>query len=230
MDLSGVSTPDLERLHRAIDRGELGFPFSGHGLRSLGLEALVSHASSLSLLGRDAVRALITTLLHERQGNARRPELVWTGPETKQSGARDTAVVLGDLFRSAQQSVLIAGFVFDHGATLLEALHQAMLRGASCTVFADGEAARNFRRDNWPFGPPFPQVYRFVPTAGIFASLHAKCVVVDHRRLFVTSANFTDRGQNRNIEVGLLLDDEALAAVVEAQFVPAPWFVEDLER
>lgn len=227
MDLSGVSTPDLERLRSALDRGELGFPFSGHGLRSLGLEALVSLAPSLSGLGCDASRALVCAVLNERAQRGRRPELVWTGPETKQSGARDTAVVLSDLFASATQSVLVAGFVFDHGVTVLRALHEAMLRGVSCTLFADADAARNFRRDNWPFGPPFPQVFRFIPAPGVFASLHAKCVVVDHRYVLVTSANFTDRGQNRNIEVGVVLDDEALAAVLEAQFSAAAWFVEE---
>jgi phosphatidylserine/phosphatidylglycerophosphate/cardiolipin synthase-like enzyme len=67
-------------------------------------------------------------------------------------------------------------------------------------------------------------VYRFVPEPRVFASLHAKCVVVDGRWVFVTSANFTDRGQTRNIEVGVLLDDERLAAVLEAQFVGGRWF------
>ena len=190
-------------------------------------QMLSDQAEALSSLGRDAARAVLEAVIKERGTQNRRAELVWTGPETKQSGARDTAVVLSDLFSSARQSVLVAGFVFDHGETLLQALHGAMARGVSCSVFADGEAARNFRRDNWPFGPPFPQVYRFVPAAGVFASLHAKCVVVDHRHVFVTSANFTDRGQTRNIEVGVLLDDEPLASVLETQFSPAVWFVDE---
>lgn len=46
----------------------------------------------------------------------------------------------------------------------------------------------------------------------------AKCVVVDARWVFVTSANFTDRGQTRTIEVGVLLEDVHLAAVLESQF------------
>jgi phosphatidylserine/phosphatidylglycerophosphate/cardiolipin synthase-like enzyme len=58
----------------------------------------------------------------------------------------------------------------------------------------------------------------------VFASLHAKCVVVDGRLVFVTSANFTDRGQTRNVEVGVVLDEPRLAAVLEAQFVAGEWF------
>ncbi|MCY2987319.1 MAG: phospholipase D-like domain-containing protein [Planctomycetota bacterium] len=35
--------------------------------------------------------------------------------------------------------------------------------------------------------------------------LHAKCVAVDREHAFVSSANFTEAAQERNIEVGLLL-------------------------
>jgi phosphatidylserine/phosphatidylglycerophosphate/cardiolipin synthase-like enzyme len=50
------------------------------------------------------------------------------------------------------------------------------------------------------------------------ASLHAKCVVIDHRLALVTSANFTDRGQNRNIEAGVTIEDEAFARALERQW------------
>lgn len=62
-----------------------------------------------------------------------------------------------------------------------------------------------------------------MPEEHVFASLHAKCVVVDERWVLVTSANFTDRGQTRNVEVGVLLDDAGFAGVLEAQFVGG-WF------
>lgn len=48
--------------------------------------------------------------------------------------------------------------------------------------------------------------------------LHAKCVVVDGRRSFVTSANFTEAAQERNFELGLPVDDELLARSIESQF------------
>jgi len=49
-------------------------------------------------------------------------------------------------------------------------------------------------------------------------SLHAKCVVVDARITLIGSANFTDRGQTRNIEVGVLIDDAAFARQVALQW------------
>jgi phosphatidylserine/phosphatidylglycerophosphate/cardiolipin synthase-like enzyme len=67
-----------------------------------------------------------------------------------------------------------------------------------------------------------------------FCSLHAKCVVVDGARAFVSSANLTQRGQERNIQVGVRIDDTRFSGglagqwlgLVEAgiarEFVPPP--------
>jgi phosphatidylserine/phosphatidylglycerophosphate/cardiolipin synthase-like enzyme len=48
--------------------------------------------------------------------------------------------------------------------------------------------------------------------------MHAKCFVVDERITLVGSANFTARGQSRNIEVGALIEDPAFAHSVLAQW------------
>ncbi|MGB6192324.1 MAG: phospholipase D-like domain-containing protein, partial [Terracidiphilus sp.] len=43
------------------------------------------------------------------------------------------------------------------------------------------------------------------------AALHAKCIVADGRDVFVSSANFTEAAQERNVEVGLPLDSTTVA-------------------
>ncbi|BDA75995.1 hypothetical protein CAL7716_101610 (plasmid) [Calothrix sp. PCC 7716] len=53
---------------------------------------------------------------------------------------------------------------------------------------------------------------------GAKACLHAKCVVVDEERLFVTSANFTEAAHERNIEAGVLIADTVAAKAMRAQF------------
>jgi putative cardiolipin synthase len=50
------------------------------------------------------------------------------------------------------------------------------------------------------------------------ASLHAKTFAVDGRRLFIGSFNFDKRSAELNTELGVLIDDPALAQRLEAMF------------
>jgi hypothetical protein len=123
-----------------------------------------------------------------------------------------------ELFAKARRSILVAGFRFDHGKTLLEPLHRVMRdHSVQCSVFADQAEAEVFIAREWPFGPPFPDVY-FDAREEKYSSVHAKCVVIDSRDVFITSANFTDRGQRRNVEVGVLNSDEQLAERLTQQW------------
>ena len=72
----------------------------------------------------------------------------------------------------------------------------------------------------WPFPGNKPELYYDPRSAESFgvASLHAKCLVVDHEQTLITSANFTERGQERNIEVGVLMRDKGFANALEQQW------------
>jgi len=50
------------------------------------------------------------------------------------------------------------------------------------------------------------------------ACLHAKCVVIDHEQAFVSSANFTEAAQQRNIEVGVLIRSRAFTTRLVEHF------------
>ena len=225
--LLDLSKLELETIARAVRQGIVASPLTTAGLAQLSVD--VRGRSLVGLDGR-AVLAVIDAVLAER----RRPEevtvdLVWTGPDVAGSAARDTAVVVRELFARAQHSVLVAGFSFDHGADIFEPLHRAMKeRAVEASIFLDlpraprteTDVAAHARREidgflikNWPFGAPIPRLYydpRTIEPSST-ASLHAKCIVVDDRRALVTSANFTNRGQERNVEVGVLVESQKLA-------------------
>ena len=44
------------------------------------------------------------------------------------------------------------------------------------------------------------------------------CIVVDGRKALVTSANFTEAAQERNIELGLLVNSTPVAEGIERHF------------
>lgn len=99
----------------------------------------------------------------------------------------------------------------------LQPLDAARREGAE--VYAR-EVLGLFRELHWPFDVPSPDLFYDPRTAeeGTFASLHAKCLVVDHEHVLITSANFTGRGQDRNIEVGVVIRDTGYAGALEQQW------------
>lgn len=237
--LTRVSGETLRDLAVALERDRLACPVGLTGLRAAGFgEHAADLSAALGGLDRRGALAVVRVALAEREQRARTAlELVWTGPLIPQAAHRDTGVVMRQLFARAQREVLIGGFRFDAGADLFEPLHVAMRdRGVAVDVFLDieghapsaagGEAhakARiaEFYAHNWPFEGPKPTVF-YDPRTAVpgppWVSLHAKCVVVDARWTLVTSANFTDRAQTRNIELGVLIEDGAFARTVVTQW------------
>jgi phosphatidylserine/phosphatidylglycerophosphate/cardiolipin synthase-like enzyme len=234
--LSKVPMPVLERLLRLVTAGTLRTPLTETALQAHGLGGCWADLAWLASLDQAGVAAVMQAVLAERMARPLwRTELVWTGPETRVSAARDTAVVVRELFSKARQSVLLAGFAFTDGKCIFAPLHEAMRdRGVQARLFlhlndlsgcGPDESARigtqRFLAENWPFGDPIPAIYYDPRTvsAGSSVNLHAKCVVVDERWTLIGSANFTHNAQARNIEVGVLIDDPGFAQDLVRQWL-----------
>lgn len=163
-------------------------------------------------------------------------ELVWTGPETTVAHSRDTAVVVSELFASAKRSVLVSTFVLHQPEMVFKALADRMceipeLRAQLFVHVArkdndrrhESEILREFAdklRKAWP-GPSRPFLYydpRSLATGDDRATWHAKVVVIDEETSFVTSANFTQWAQERNVEAGVLIRDASFARQLRQQF------------
>ncbi|MCA9664095.1 MAG: DISARM system phospholipase D-like protein DrmC [Myxococcales bacterium] len=235
MSLARVSLAELERLHAALSSGRLAAPLTALGLSAAGFR-LPDEALAL-LQGRDAdqVTALCDVAIAERRRPTPHVDLVWTGPDTAAGMSRQTSLTICDLFDKAEHDVLLAGYSFDHGQDIFEPLHRAIAeRNVRATMVVDVHRGRRrddvsttallvierLLRENWPFGEPYPAIYYDPRTAeaGSLASMHAKCIVIDQRLSLVGSANFTDRGQTRNIEVGALIDDATFAKRLVGQW------------
>lgn len=249
-DLHELPTETLRRLAGALSQdGEV----SGIVLEGLGLDSTrLQIDAALSRVPAAARRSVVDAIVRERTvARARAPELVWTGPEADVAEARRSAVVLRKLFEGAQRRVVLAGYSFDHGDTLLAPLHEVMgVRQVKVDFFVninqptdaykrplamtETDAAAEVAKAAsklWPWEDVRPRFFydRRVLDGGVFCSVHAKCVVVDGERAYVTSANFTERGNERNVEAGVLLHDRSFAARLEGQLVNARragWFVE----
>ena len=239
--LVGLSERDLLEAANALRSGRLLPPYSTVALQRLvSREAAEPIASALDKLSDQGFTPaqIATTFEVLRADRANRPafedllELVTTAPEIDGIANRDTSVVVRDLFANATQSVLVAGFAVYQGHKVFQALADRMVTVPSLKVrlFLDiqrphGDTsaaseiihrfAAQFRMSQWPSDRPLPQVFfdpRSLDTSSHKkACLHAKSVVVDSRSVFISSANFTEAAQQRNIEVGILAKSESLA-------------------
>lgn len=233
-----VATSVLEQLRGAIDAGVLECPVDCASLVGFGVRhQLEPIERALAGHKRAACLAVLDVALSEREARKPTPELVWTGPEAPSGTARDTAVVLRELFEGARESVILAGYSFDHARDVLAPLHAAMRdHQVEARFFVDVPQAERhdveeaylarhlggFLSANWPFGDPRPRLYydkRALHPGPPYCSLHAKCVAVDGAKAFVSSANFTQRGQERNIEVGVLIEDASFASYLAGQWL-----------
>jgi len=152
-------------------------------------------------------------------------DLVWTGPESPEVASRDTGVVVRELFTAATQHVLVGGYAVYQGKEIFRTLAERMdacpelrvemfldiQRGYGDTTIAEDlvrRFANRFKKTEWS-GRRMPDVYYYPRALELDsrkkAALHAKCVVIDRSVAFVSSANFTEAAQNRNIEVGALI-------------------------
>lgn len=238
------ATPsDLVALAAALDDGRAGAPPSPGSVQLAGF----GEGAALLLEGLRGTDPKVVAWMLRRISEERRraddryagvARLVWSGASEGARGFRDTRSVLESLFARAERHVLVSTFVIYNGRAVFSALARRMadrpeievemyVHLGSKTGAAEDERGEvnayleTFARDHWPAGRAPPAIYYDPEGRGLGplrTSLHAKCVVVDERWAFVTSANFTEAAQERNIEAGVLLDHPRLAAALAGQF------------
>src|SRR5262249_30993248 len=103
-------------------------------------------------------------------------EVVTTGPEAPGIANRSTAVVVADLFRNANNSVLVAGYAVYQGQKVFQALAERMLQLPNLRVrmyldiprrsgdsTAPEELVRRFihtfKTSHWPDAKRLPEIY-----------------------------------------------------------------------
>lgn len=247
--LLALSPADLDALKEALRSGRLPVPFlpsliekivprATAGAVSADLQGIV--ASGANREGLVAALELLAAARAQQPSLDELIELVTTGPDAGSISNRDTRVVVQDLFRGAERSVLLAGYELYQTEPVFRTLAERMAGNPNLAVqmflnvkrpfgdaSTDGEVlagfVHRFRSEHWPTGRRLPEIYfdpRSLATgARSRAVLHAKCVVVDGRTSFVSSANFTEAAQERNIEVGVLIRSQIVAERLTEFFV-----------
>jgi len=246
--LLALSASDLIALKEALRTGRLPAPFLPALIERI-VPRAVSAEVSAALQGMAASgtnrEGLVAALELLAAARAQQPsideviELVTTGPDSGAMTSRDTQVVVQELFRNAEHSVLVAGYELYQAEPVFRTLAGRVADHPKLTLrmflnikrpFGDTSTdsqliaafAYRFRTEHWPADRALPEIYfdpRSLAIEGkLRAVLHAKCIVVDGRTAFVSSANFTEAAQERNIEVGVLVRSELVAERIVSFF------------
>jgi len=243
-----LSDTDLQTLIAALRSGRVAAPYSGLQVSrvapaSLGnsVRAVLTELEAKGFSPDQIAIALGMIELDRKHARISESpiDLVTSGPEAPGITNRDTSVVVRELFTHAKVSVLLVGYAVYQGQHVFETLANRMEAVPDLDVKfflnisrPDGDTTaseilisrfkQGFKEKQWPVGCRLPEVYfdpRSVADDGpIRSSLHAKCVVVDSAHVFVSSANFTEAGQEQNIEVGLKIESQWLAKQITEHF------------
>jgi len=143
-------------------------------------------------------------------------ELVATLPPEIPGVARPTVQVIREMLHSHAREVIVVGYELSD-RDMMHLLEEVASRGTDLIMICDrmrGSVAHLL--ESWPTGIKQPRIFqdRARPEVTPYASMHAKCILVDGKDLLITSANFTFHGLHGNIEIGVRLSGPP---VVEAR-------------
>lgn len=134
-------------------------------------------------------------------------ELVATLPPETPGIARPTERVVQEMIDGAATEIILLGYELTD-RNLIGLLAAAVGRGAGVIMICDrGRGAAQRVLGSWPSHTPPPRIFhdRERAEGAPYASMHAKCLLVDGKDLLVTSANFTFHGLHGNVEIGVRL-------------------------
>jgi phosphatidylserine/phosphatidylglycerophosphate/cardiolipin synthase-like enzyme len=168
--------------------------------------------------GRHWVRQLIfAARFFSYRQQEQQIELLWTGPSPAiQIAARRIDQVLYDLISSAKREILLVTFAAHKISRLTDGLVKALNRGVHVRLILEFEETSQGQLSMDALNA-FPEVIRqrgqiyYWPLEkrernahGKPGKLHAKVAIIDDQ-VVLSSANLTDDGFNRNLELGALL-------------------------
>lgn len=232
--LHSLPSSTLRALAASLREGLLANGITPHGVQQVvgagpAATVLLQLQQSQAEGWSPAQLAQMTATIATARDHAANPEmildLVLSGPEVAGIPTRDTAAVMHALVERAQHEVILVGYAVYNGRKLFERLAERMQQLPALRVWfclniprkfndtsLSSEIVRRFAMTfvskDWPWEPT-PDLYydprSLTEDAHERPSLHAKCLIIDRREALITSANFTEAAQQRNVEVGVII-------------------------
>ncbi|WHP41472.1 phospholipase D-like domain-containing protein [Lysinibacillus capsici] len=160
-------------------------------------------------LCEDEVNLLINLLdgVVEKSANkGGNSEIVITNPLEINHDLRKTIGVIRENILSSKQSILITGYsISEFAKELIDLLTLKSKQGTSVIFLIDKDVEESMFEV--AIKSPNFKVYKFSPTKSN-THLHAKVMIFDKKRAFVSSSNLSYNGIINNLEIGILTSDK----------------------
>ena len=147
-------------------------------------------------------------------------ELVITAPNSFKLKALKTSIVVHDLINNAQKSITLTGYsISDYFSGLLEELLDKSRKGVYVNLYVNDFAGKQEQLDKLKlYKGRFLNIYDYNKGSDRMAALHAKILVVDGFKTFISSSNLSYHGLEGNVEMGVLINSNKKASNVEELF------------
>lgn len=230
--LTSLPLDRLEALAAGLSSGALRYGITPTALRSFGLDNTIANDLSCYLLNPalnpDAAALLVRAVIDTKKTQGSRPDeqsLVITGPQPPGAHNLETKSRFLKVVESAKSELMLATYALYQGHDILSPIITAMERNPGLKVSliiniarkwgdrtATSDIVAHYRHDffkkHWK-SDLRPEIYYYPEALGLDTkvrpSMHAKFLIADEKRSFITSANFTRAAQETNIEVGVEL-------------------------
>jgi hypothetical protein len=184
---------------------------------------------------------LALTLLYEIKNfeklNSQSTKLVCTAQNSSIDCSK-TDIVLKDLFKKAEKSITIIGYLMTDDKHILEIfdmikknsnIKKLIVKFIFDTAKEKQQLGKKYPsitkiiQTNWDEEIPYPKVYSYKEDS---SSLHAKAVIIDSKEIFITSANMSGRALQRNFELGICHTGESaqIAENLIEELISKDWF------
>lgn len=179
---------------------------------------------------RESVALALRTAaaIGEQSESGQKLELVWTGPKSKQA-TRQTEQVIQEVIQSSKETLWMVSYATYSIYSFRNDLHEALQRGVNVNLILENKIEKkggrlndmgknaietldkakilNYKKLNCYIWAPYLRKKKENKKGEeyIVDSLHAKCSLADHHKMFITSANLTSTAMKNNMELGILV-------------------------
>lgn len=168
-------------------------------------------------IGGPMLAAVLRGFATAAQTNATDIRAVWSGPTFDGDGDHTTSAI-AHLIDEANEDVFASAFSATPDSEFVKALWRAIARGVRTTLLVDSQIKDGQTAAMLQQRLSGARFWTYVHPDGHYFAQHSKVVIVDSRSAFVTSANLSTAGAERNLEAGVIIHDAEFASHMRQRF------------